>query len=226
MQPYFFPYVGYFQLISAVDVFIVYDNIKYTKKGWINRNRYLSNGASSLFTVPVAGASDALDIRERQVAASFDRDQMLHRIRAAYHKAPHRDRVMELFERCVRRTEPNLFHYIDTSIRDVCATAEIRTPFIVSSTLDIDPALQAQAKVLAICNAVGATEYLNPIGGRELYDSASFASRGVSLFFLQTRPEPYDQGSSPFVPFLSILDVLMFNDAPAIRRLLHAWDPA
>ena len=56
MQPYFLPYIGYWQLLSAVDQFVVYDNIKYTKKGWINRNRFLRDGTDAVFTIPLKGA--------------------------------------------------------------------------------------------------------------------------------------------------------------------------
>ena len=89
MQPYFLPYIGYFQLIAAVDQFIVYDNIKYTKKGWINRNRLLQNGTDTVFSIPLSKDSDALDIRERQIAADFRRDKLLKQIAEAYRKAPY-----------------------------------------------------------------------------------------------------------------------------------------
>jgi hypothetical protein len=224
MQPYFLPYIGYFQLIAAVDLFIIYDKIKYTKKGWVNRNRYLVDGAPSVFTIPVAQGPDALDIRDRTVATAFDREKLIRRVRSAYHRAPHRERGMELFERCVRYPDPNLFGFLDHSIRATSAALSIRTPVIVSSTLDIDPTLTAQDKVIALCKAVGASAYLNPIGGRALYDAATFASHGLSLSFLEARAVPYAQTSTPFVPFLSILDVLMFNDAGSARALLDAWD--
>ncbi len=224
MQPYFFPYIGYFQLVRAVDVFVVYDNIKFTKKGWINRNRYLLHGEPAVFTVPVAHASDSLDVRERQVAPSFERERMLHRLGAAYRHAPRRAEAMSILERCVRNPEPNLFLFLESSIRALCDALEIPTPIVVSSSLDVDPALTGQDKVLALCRAVGATSYLNPIGGRELYDAAAFAAHGMSLAFLKARPEPYPQLGAPFVPFLSILDVLMFNPPDATHALLDAWD--
>ena len=83
MQPYFLPYVGYWQLLAAVDEFIVYDNIKYTKKGWINRNRMLRNGEDVMFSLPLQGASDSLDIVERELSDSFDREKLLSQFSGA-----------------------------------------------------------------------------------------------------------------------------------------------
>src|SRR5882762_1494729 len=99
MQAYFFPYIGYFQLIAAVDLFIVYDNIKYTKKGWINRNRMLQNGKDAMFSLPLKSDSDYRHVRERQVAADFNRDKFLNRIRGAYRRAPHFSETVALVER-------------------------------------------------------------------------------------------------------------------------------
>ena len=88
MQPYFLPYIGYWQLLSAVDVFVVYDNIKYTKKGWINRNRFLVNGQPKLFTIPLRKDSDMLDVDRRSLANDFRRDKLIHQLESSYHKAP------------------------------------------------------------------------------------------------------------------------------------------
>jgi hypothetical protein len=218
MQPYFLPYVGYFQLIGAVDRFVVYDDIKYTKKGWINRNRYLSGGHDAYFTVPLEKGSDYLDVRDRRVSADFDRDKLLNQLAAAYRKAPRFAETFPLLERVVRRADDNLFDFIHGSLRDVCAALRIETPLVVSSTLGVDRALRAQDKVLAICEALSADAYVNAIGGLELYDREAFAARGIALSFLKARPHPYPQLGGEFVPWLSILDVMMFNDVDVIAR--------
>ena len=88
MQPYFFPYIGYFQLIASVDLFIVYDNIKYTKKGWINRNRILLNGKAVPFSLPLKSASDSLDLRDRELATDIDRERLVNQLYGAYRRAP------------------------------------------------------------------------------------------------------------------------------------------
>ncbi|MEO6138031.1 MAG: WbqC family protein [Luteimonas sp.] len=225
MQPYFLPYIGYFQLIRAVDVFVVYDNIQYTKKGWINRNRFLLGGSDATFSLPIRKDSDFLDVRQRELAPDFDRAKLLNRLREAYRRAPEFARVFPLLEAIVLDGAGNLFDYVHQSITKVCAYLQIDTPIVVSSTVDIDHSLQAQDKVLAICRSIGADQYVNPIGGQALYSREVFGAQGVGLSFLRSRDKQYMQFGDPFVPWLSIIDVLMFNSSPAIAdQLEHGYE--
>ena len=224
MQPYFLPYIGYWQLLAAVDRFVIYDNIQYTKKGWINRNRFLRNGHDAYFTVPLRKASDYLDIVERHLADDFDREQLLRTWHAAYRLAPHVGDVMPVLERIVRAPMTNLFEYVHHSVVEMAAFLEIRTPMVVSSTVPIDHTLRAERKVLAFCRALGADRYMNPIGGVELYSAAAFAAESVTLEFLRPRPREYAQLEHPFVPNLSIVDVLMFNSKATVREMLNEAD--
>jgi len=217
MQPYIFPYIGYFQLIKYVDLFVVYDNIKYTKKGWINRNRYLKNGKDTIFSIPLKKDSDYLDVRNRMVSGNFDRRKLLNQIKEAYRKAPYFEYVFPLFEKIVTNNELNLFKFIHYSIEETCKVLNIATPIIVSSNVAIDHSLQNQDKVLAICCALGADMYINPIGGQELYSINSFASSGIDLKFLKSKPFEYTQFGAQFVPWLSIIDVMMFNSPQFIE---------
>lgn len=211
MQPYFLPYIGYWQLIAAADAFVVYDNIKYTKKGWINRNRFLRNGVEDTFSLPLRKDSDFLDVNQRFLADSFEREDMLNRFREAYRKAPEFSSVMPLLEGIIRNPVSNLFDYIFASIQSACEFLGIRTPLVVSSTIDCDHSLKAAGRVQGICKALGADTYVNPVGGMELYSKDDFAAQGIDLKFLKALPFEYKQRGSPFVPWLSILDVLMFN---------------
>jgi hypothetical protein len=224
MQPYFLPYLGYWQLLAAVDRFVVYDNVKYTKKGWINRNRFLQNGAPQYFTVALKGASDAATIAERELADDFDRDKLLRSLAAGYRKAPRFAEVFPVVEQIVQMRASNLFEYLHHSLMVMAAFLEIDTPMVVSSTITIDHNLHAEDKVLALCRELGAERYLNPIGGQELYSGERFAAAGVTLSFLHSRAVEYPQFGGPFVPGLSMLDVVMFNDRPAVRRLLQEAD--
>lgn len=220
MQPYFLPYIGYFQLIAAADEFVVYDNIKYTKKGWINRNRMLSNGQDVMFSLPLKNAPDHLDVVERELAPGAERHRWLARLKGAYRHAPHYAQTAPLLERIAACPEANLFRFLHHALLECCAHLAIDTPVRISSSVAIDHALTAQDKVLALCQALGARSYLNPIGGTELYARADFAARGIDLRFLRARPCPYRQfGDAPFVPWLSIIDVLMFNPLETVR----AW---
>lgn len=224
MQPYFFPYIGYFQLVAAVDLFIVYDNIKYTKRGWINRNRLLQGGEATLFSLPLKADSDFRDVREREIATDFSPNKLLDRIGGAYRQAPYFAETFPLIEQVVRHADRNLFGFIHHSIVKTCEHLGIGTRIRVSSTIDIDHGLKSQDKVLALCHAVGANTYINAMGGTELYARQDFAARGIELKFLQSRKIEYPQLGGDFVPWLSIIDVMMFNPKIAVASMLDGYD--
>jgi hypothetical protein len=221
MQPYFLPYVGYWQLIAAVDLFVVYDTIKYTKKGWINRNRLLRNGAPAVFSLPLRGAPDGVDVRDREIAPEFRPETLLARVRGAYRRAPHFEPTVVLLERILATDERNLFGFLERSIRLTCEHLGIGTEIRRSSDVPADRDLRAQDRVLAICEAVGTGVYVNAIGGVELYAAEAFAARGMELRFLRSQPPAYEQFGAVFVPSLSILDVLMFNPLPAVNQVIR-----
>ena len=150
MQPYFLPYIGYFQIISAVDKFLIYDNIEYTKKGWINRNRFLLNGKDAYFTLPLLNAPDDTHVVGRFLAKSFNRQKLLNQFRGAYSKAPNFDQIMPLLENIIKYDEKNLFRFIYYSLLEVCDYIDIKTPIHVSSKVDIDHSMKAQQKVLEL----------------------------------------------------------------------------
>lgn len=211
MQPYFCPYIGYFQLIKSADVFVIYDNIKYTKKGWINRNRLLANGAAATFSIPIKKDSDHLDVRERFVAEDFDRQKLLNRIKGAYGKAPCFGEAIPVVERALLCDAQNLFEYVHQSVQEICRYLGITTEIVRSSGIEIDHSLRSQDKVIEICKALQATTYINPIGGQELYAKHAFRDQGIELQFLQPNNIVYPQLGNSFVEFLSIIDVMMFN---------------
>ena len=225
MQPYFLPYIGYFQLIAAVDLFVVYDRIKYTKKGWINRNRMLVNGADAMFSLPLKKDHDALDVVDRALAADFDRARLCQQIRGAYGRAPCFTETFALVEQIVQYPDNNLFGYVHHSLLALCRHLGIATEIRVSSTVAIPACAKGQDKVLALCGALGASTYRNAIGGLELYNGQDFQRAGIELQFIRARPWEYPQFGQPFVPWLSILDVLMFNPLEQVRdRIRSGFD--
>ena len=221
MQPYFFPYIGYFQLIAAVDLFVVYDNIKYTKKGWINRNRMLQNGTDVMFSLPLKSGSDALNICERELAADFNRSKLLNQLKGAYRQAPFFAETFPLIEQVVQHEEANLFRFLHHSICKTCEHLGITTEIMASSAIAINHELKSQDKVIAICEALGATAYVNAIGGMELYSKEEFNRHGISLSFIKSQPFEYAQFGNEFVPWLSIIDVLMFNPLEKVRECIN-----
>ena len=224
MQPYFFPYIGYFQLIAAVDVFIVYDNIKYTKKGWISRNRMLQNGRDVMFSLPLQSDSDYLDVCDRVLSAEFNRDKLLNQFKGAYRLAPYFAQTFPLVEQIVRYEDTNLFRFLHHSIIRICEYLRITTEIRISSDVSIDHELKSQNKVLALCEAVGATIYVNAIGGMMLYSKDTFLKKGLDLKFIQSLPFEYPQLGNEFVPWLSIIDVMMFNSLDLIKEQLNQID--
>jgi hypothetical protein len=223
MQPYFFPYIGYFQLLQAVDVFVIYDNIQFSKKGWINRNRILANGKDEYFTLPLKKDSDYLNVVDRKLSDNFEKDKVktLRKIKECYRKAPFFDKVFPLIENAFNYQSENLFDFILHSLKLQLDFLEISTEVVISSSLEVDHTLKSQDKVIAICESLKASAYYNPIGGLELYDNESFESKNMKLSFMKSNPIEYPQLGKAFVPWLSMIDVMMFNDKDTIKRYLE-----
>jgi len=210
MQPYFLPYIGYFQLIAYCDTFVVYDDIEYTKRGWINRNRILAAGTARTITLPLRRDSDYLDVRDREIAPEFDPKGTLALLRQSYRQAPHWPNYQQLVESILQFPGRNLFDFVANSVSRIMERLDIRTEVVVSSTLGIERTFRGEERVLATCAALGATEYVNPIGGLDLYSDSAFADRGIGLSFLRSRLTPYPQFAFPWVEALSIVDTMMF----------------
>ena len=224
MQAYFMPYIGYFQLINAVDEFVIYDNIQYTKKGWINRNRILQGETDQYITLPLKKASDFLNIGERFLSETFDRNKLIKQIKTVYHKAPYYPEVSEWLQRIICCEENNLFLYIYHSVTEICRYLDITTPIIVSSQMQYDETLRGQDKVIAICRERRCDKYINAIGGMKLYQSSAFQEEQMELLFLKPLLREYPQYKHDFIPALSIIDVLMFNSKEQVKQMLQEFE--
>jgi hypothetical protein len=224
MQPYLFPYLGYFQLMQAVDRFVLYDNVEYSKKGWINRNRILVNGQDSYISLPLRKDSDFLQIGERQLADAWpaERKKMLNRITASYAKAPFYKDSFPLIESALMFDDSNLFNFIHHSLVLLKSHFEIPCEIIVSSSIPGHESLKSEQKVIAICKELKAGTYINAIGGQELYQHENFKSEGIELHFIKMKPFEYKQFNNEFIPFLSIIDVMMFNSRETIKDFLNS----
>ncbi len=218
MQPYLFPYIGYFQLINTVDCFVIYDDVNFIKRGWINRNRILLNGRDHLFTLSLIGASQFRLIN--QVQTGDNKDKVLKTIEQAYARAPQYREVMPLVASVLQNEETNLSKYIENSIRKTAEFIGIETRIIVSSGIEKDNSLRGQEKILQICRILNADTYVNPIGGTDLYSRELFLSNSIKLYFIKSNLIRYRQMNDEFIPWLSILDVLMFNRKESIREMI------
>lgn len=223
MQPYFFPYIGYFQLINAVDKFVIYDNIEYTKKGWINRNRILKEGVDLMISLPLKKDSDFLFVNQRYLADDWSKSKqkLINSIKESYRKAPHFEDTFNLVQEIFNDSNSNLFEFILHSVLQTCKFIGIETEIIVSSTLDYNNELKSEEKVIAICKSIEATQYINSIGGVELYNKNNFSGQGIELNFIKSKPIIYNQFKNEFVPWLSIIDVMMFNSKEVVSGFLN-----
>lgn len=221
MQPYFLPYIGYFQLIRAVDTYVIYDDIQYIKGGWINRNHILLNGQKFMVNLLLSGASPNKMINE--ISVQRDQRKLIKTIEAAYKKAPYFDLVYPELLKIFECENLNLARFVGNSILIVSKYLGIRTKFVYSSEIDKNNGLKSQEKVIDICERMGADTYINAIGGQELYDKSEFLEKGIDLKFIQTKAFSYPQFSRAFIPFLSIVDVIMFNDVNQSNAFLEEY---
>ncbi|SHE77789.1 WbqC-like protein family protein [Bacteroides luti] len=222
MQPYFLPYLGYFQLIKAVDNYVIYDDVNYIMRGWINRNNFLINGNAKIFTISLKGASPNKLINESEIDDDFGK--FLRMIYYNYSKAPFFNNVFQLIEGIVEYEDKCLSRFITNCIKEICNYVNIRTNLLISSELPKDISLKGSDKVIDICKQLKADICINPIGGLQMYSKGYFALHGIDLFFLQTKETPYKQLNNNFVSGLSILDVLMFNSVEQVECMLDRYN--
>lgn len=221
MQPYFFPYIGYFQLIDAVDKFIVYDDVNYINRGWINRNNILINGRAGLISIPLQGASQNKRIKDIALVAEEKwKNTLLKTIEQNYKKAPFFSVVFNMICQVLNYNSSSISELNYKGIIMICKYLGITTEFVKTSEKYQNSELKGQYRILDICKKEGATHYYNPIGGTELYDRELFRKNALSLSFLKSNLEPYEQFQHEFIPALSILDVLMFRDTAAFKKML------
>lgn len=221
MQPYLFPYLGYFQLIHAVDAFVFYDDVNFIKGGWINRNYILGGNGKQLMTLPLKGASPNKLINEIVID---ERHKITKTLRQNYSKAPYFDEVFPMIEKIMLQSQTNLAAFLDHQLRHVCQYLGVSPQWHLSSDLRKDNQLRGQDKVLAICHEFGASHYINAPGGRALYDREAFDKNDLKLSIIQPRSVSYRQFGNDFVPNLSIIDVLMFNSRADVTKLLSEYD--
>ena len=223
MQPYFLPYIGYFQLIKAVDKYVIADDVNYIRQGWINRNYILVNGKPFMFHLGLIAASPNKWINEISVADN--QSKLLRTIEFNYKKTPFFNDVFPIMESIIQYEDKNLARYVGNSIIKIADYLEIETEFLYEGDVkECDRTLKLQERLISDCVLFGATKYINAIGGMDLYDKNEFKKAGVELLFLKSKPIKYKQFYHPFVPNLSILDVLMFNSIEQTNELLEQYE--
>lgn len=226
MQPYVFPYIGYFQLIKAVQTFIFYDDVNFIKRGWINRNKILINGNESLITFPCLKVSQNKEIREIEIDLSDNsyRD-IIKTIYYSYKNAPFFNEIYSIIKDCLESDSKTISDLAILSITKVCSYLDIKTEFEVSSlTYSHTKGLDKAKRLIEVVKVKKATKYINAIGGQKLYTKEYFKSFNMDLQFLNPIIEEYKQFDNQFVPNLSIIDVLMFNSVEDVTLMLDNYE--
>lgn len=227
MQPYFFPYIGYFKLLQAVDKFIFYDDVNFIKGGWINRNRLLLGGKIGYFTVPLSQAGSYSKINSIRMKSDMPWEaRILAQISGSYSHAPYYEQVMPMIRSVLQTHDGYISSLAKNSIRAVADYLSIRREYTMSSEIYNNQDFKSVARVLDICSQESATHYVNLPGGRDLYSPADFLERGVALEFVDVTLPPYPQSTKGFHPGLSIIDVLMFNAPSAARAMVMQGEAA
>ncbi len=224
MQPYFFPYIGYWQLLNVVDKYVIYDDVNFIKGGWINRNRILIDGKAVYFNIQMSGASPYKLINQIQINNNeINIKKNIKTIYMAYHKAPYFSEVYPIIEEILKLQTDNLSKYVIESIKLITKFLNIETEILISSSIKKNNELKGEDKVIDICKLLKATKYYNAIGGKILYSFDKFNKNGIELVFLKSNNICYRQFNNEFVPNLSIIDVMMFNSKEKIKTFLDEY---
>ena len=223
-QPYFFPYVGYYQLLFAVDRFVAYDDVAWIKGGWIHRNRLLAQDRPAWFTIPTRGASSHVPLDSVRAAEGPWREQMLQTFEQSYARAPFREPVLTMVHSVVATPSPFVADIAVASLEAVRDYLGFATPIHRARNRYEQSDATGQDRVIAICRAEGATEYLNAMGGSALYDRQAFEKAGIALRFVRGAPPEGIRGDDRSESALSILDTLMHNSIEQVRTLVAAYE--
>lgn len=229
MQPYLFPYIGYFQLINAVDKFVIYDDVNFIKQGWINRNNILVQGQPLLFTIPLKKQSSFTLINEVLINDKLYKSwckKYLRTVEQAYSKAPFFQNVFNLIEKVFELNTNNLSisELAVKSLTESCKYLGLESKFVLTSTIYKNSNLPGKERIIDICKKESVSYYINPIGGQKLYNKAYFKKKAIELSFIKSESIEYPQFKNEFVPWLSIIDVLMFNSIDETKLLLSKYE--
>jgi hypothetical protein len=223
MQPYFFPYLGYYSLIKHTDQWIVFDEVQYIRHGWIERNRILKPGEGWQYIgVPLQKHERETKIKNIRLRDEDWRGKIFRQLEH-YRKAPFYQQTMDVIEKCFQINTDNLTQLNAHILKTTCEYLDILFNYQIFSEMDlnIEPVHDAGEWALNISKAIGATHYINPPGGVELFDKEKFNLAKIELRFLSIELQPYSQRRKTFEPGLSIIDVMMFNDKEKINKMLN-----
>jgi hypothetical protein len=225
MQPYFFPYIGYFQLIHAVDTFVFLDDVAYIKGGWINRNRILINNQPTFITIPVKNSSQNRLICDTvHLFDNSHQDKMIETLRRTYGHAPFFSEIFSgLCQELTLHSESSIAALASKSVTYILEILAIKTRIVPSSGVYKNRQQKGRDRLIDICRKEQADTYINPPGGKSLYHKDDFLNEGITLKFIEPQLENYPQFTEDFIPGLSIIDVLMFNGIKKTKNMIKKY---
>lgn len=226
MQPYFLPYVGYFQLINAVDTFVILDDVNFIMRGWINRNNILLNGKTHMFSIPLDKPSQNKLICDTKLKfPENEKLKFLKTVKLAYEKASYFKDFYPILEEFIMADDDDLTNFICESMIKICKYLGIKTKFLRSSKIEKDNSLRAEDRIIEICKKLKTDLYINPSGGKELYNDNRFKDEMMELKFIGTNFEKihYKQFKNEFIQGLSFIDIIMFNSKEEINGFLNEY---
>lgn len=229
MQPYFFPYIGYFNLIAACDMFISLDSVQYINRGFVNRNRIVQQNSIYTFTVPLISSPRNYSINQRMIAPEFEvfKKKFVRQLETAYKKAPFFEETMELIQSVLNSTERNLARICEKTILAVMEKIGLHKKILTASQLQSQSpvnALRGQEQIINLVKLVKGTHYINLMGGVDLYNKDEFLCHSIKLSFIKPLLPFYKQKNKEFIPGLSIMDVLMFNSPQEIFNMTLQYE--
>ena len=175
-----------------------------------------------MITLELIGASQNKLINLIDVGGN--KSKLLKTIEHCYKKAPFFDKVFPIIRSVLEADEKNLSRFVGNSIRTISYSFNLDTRIIYSSDILKDNGLSGQDSIIEIAKILGATEYINAIGGQALYDKREFSNKGIQLQFLRSLPLEYKQFGVSFTPNLSIIDTMMFNGLEETKRFLSLYE--
>jgi len=225
MQPYFFPYIPYFQLMESVDKYVIFDDVNFIKRGYIQRNSVLSSGNSTSIHLLLSKASQNKKINEIELLDDpKEKKKTIMTIENSYKNAPYFSEVMPLINEIMNCDERNLSLFLLNSLKKLRSFLEIDVEILLSSDIKKNNELKGQDKIIEICKCLEGDEYHNAIGGVELYDDKKFDENNIKLKFIKSNASSYKQFKNEFVPNLSIIDTLMFNSKEALKVIMNEYE--
>ncbi len=225
MQPYLFPYLGYFQLMDYADKFFLLDNVNFIKRGWINRNNILLNQKPYRFTLPLHEVSQHKKVNEISIAADQKwKKNFMETLRVAYQHAPFYKERIDLIHGIIYYDDDRISAFIYHSLESIAGYIGIKTDIIVVSPVEEREGMKGQDRIINICEKERATEYINLPGGKSLYETDAFLPHNIRLSFIEPHLTPYpQQQKGEFLAGLSIIDVLMNNSTESIQQMISDY---